>query len=113
MDTSLDRLAKAVRDAREEIGISQRELAQRLGMNTRTIMDLEIGRSNPKAETVFMIAKELHISLDALVIADTDRLNAVSADVLEFFSGKSDPISKDYIDVCRRIGDLVEKTTLA
>ena len=34
---ALDLLAKAVREAREERGLSQRELARRLSMNTRTI----------------------------------------------------------------------------
>ena len=32
---ALDLLAKAVREAREERGLSQRELARRLSMNTR------------------------------------------------------------------------------
>lgn len=63
---ALDLLAKAVREAREERGLSQRELARKLSMNTRTIMDLEICRSNPKGETIFLIARELHISLDAM-----------------------------------------------
>ena len=62
---ALDLLAKAVREAREERGLSQRELARKLSMNTRTIMDLEICRSNPKGETIFLIARELHISFDA------------------------------------------------
>ena len=53
---ALDLLAKAVREAREERGLSQRELARKLSMNTRTIMDLEICRSNPKGETIFLIA---------------------------------------------------------
>lgn len=66
---ALDLLAKAVREAREERGLSQRELARKLSMNTRTIMDLEICRSNLKGETIFLIARELHISLDAIAHA--------------------------------------------
>ena len=54
MYVALDLLAKAVREAREERGLSQRELARKLSMNTRTIMDLEICRSNPKGETIFL-----------------------------------------------------------
>jgi hypothetical protein len=38
----------------------------------------------------------LHISLDAIAYAGTSRPNSVSADVLEFFSGKDDAESKDY-----------------
>ena len=103
---ALDLLAKAVREAREERGLSQRELARKLSMNTR---DLEICRSNPKGETIFLIARELHISLDAIAHAGTSRPNSVSADVLEFFSGKDDTESRDYIDLCRQVEKMKKK----
>ena len=45
---------------------------------------------------ILAIARELHISLDAIAYAGTSRPNSVSADVLEFFSGKDDAESKDY-----------------
>ena len=109
METALDRLAKAVREAREKRGISQRELARKLNMNLRTVMDLEIGRSNPKGETIFLIARELHISLDAIAHAGTSRPNSVSADVLEFFSGTDDTESRDYIDLCRQVEKMKKK----
>lgn len=109
MDTALDRLAKAVREAREMRGISQRELARKLNMNTRTIMDLEIGRSNPKGETIFLIADELHISLDAILYSGTAKPNAVGIDVLQFFSDKSDTDVASYIEICRQIERLRRK----
>ena len=43
------------------------------------------------------------ISLDAIAHAGTSRPNSVSADVLEFFSGKDDAESKDYINLCRQV----------
>ena len=46
METSLDKFTKAIRKTRESI--SQRDLAQKLNMNARTIMDLEIRHSAPK-----------------------------------------------------------------
>ena len=42
---------------------------------------------------ILAIARELHISLDAIAYAGP---NSVSADVLEFFSGKDDAELKDY-----------------
>ena len=100
---ALDLLAKAVREAREERGLSQRELARKLSLTTTTIMELEIARPNPPGDTIFHIARELHISLDAIAHAGTSRPNSVSADVLEFFSGKDDAESRDYIDLCRQV----------
>ena len=106
METALDKLAKAVREAREKRGISQRELARKLNMNTRTVMDLEIGRSNPKGETIFLIANELNISLDAILYSGTAQPNAVSIDVLKFFSDKSEAEAEAYIQICRQIETL-------
>lgn len=109
MQSALDKLAKTVRNAREKKGLSQRELARKLNMNMRTIMDLEMGRSNPKGETIFLIAEELHISLDALIYTNTTQPNAVSIDVLEFFSDKSAEESATYIEICRQIETLHTK----
>lgn len=109
MQSALDKLAKTVRDAREKKGLSQRELARKLNMNMRTIMDLEMGRSNPKGETIFLIAQELHISLDALIYTGTAQPNAVSIDVLEFFSDKTPEESKTYVQICRQIETLHTK----
>ncbi len=111
MATALDKLAKEVRAAREQAGLSQRELAAKLNMNTRTIMDLEICRSNPKGETIFLIAEALHISLDALIYTDSARPNSVSIEVLDFFADKSDIESNSYIRICREIESLQHKQT--
>lgn len=103
MQTPLDRFGLAVRDARDKRRWSQQELAQRLNMNKNTIMEIELGRSNPKGETIFLIAAELHISLDAVLYTETAMPNAVTADVLEFFSGKTPAESAEYIRFCQQI----------
>ena len=41
-------LAIAVREARTELGLSQEKLAETLNMDTRTILNIEAGRGNPK-----------------------------------------------------------------
>ena len=106
MQTPLDRFGIAVRNARDERRWSQQELAQRLNMNKNTIMEIELGRSNPKGETIFLIAAELHISLDAVLYSKSGMPNAVTADVLEFFSEKDEAASAEYIQFCRQVEDL-------
>ena len=110
MQTPLDRFGLAVRNAREERHWSQQELAQRLNMNKNTIMDIELGRSNPKGETIFLIAMELHISLDACAFTDGWTPNAVDVEVLDFFSKKSAEDIKRYIEVCRSIEGISTKS---
>lgn len=106
MQTRLARFGLAVRTAREERKVSQQDLAQKLNMNKNTIMEIELGRSNPKAETIFLIAMELHVSIDAIIFTEKDKPNAVSPEVLSFFSSKTDDESKLYVEVCQQIESL-------
>ena len=109
VQAQLTRFGLAVRSAREARKLSQQELAQKLNMNKNTIMEIELGRSNPKAETLFLIALELHVSIDAIVFTDKDQPNAISPDVLSFFSPKTTDESKLYIDICQQIDSLHTK----
>ena len=46
-------LAIAVREARTELGLSQEKLAETLNMDTRTILNIEAGRGNPKYDKLY------------------------------------------------------------
>ena len=109
VQTRLTRFGMAVRNAREARKLSQQELAQKLNMNKNTIMEIELGRSNPKGETIFLIAAELHISIDSILYSSTEQPNSVSMEVLDFFSSKSNDESKRYVEVCRQIESLYTK----
>ena len=62
MNNPLDEFGAKVRSEREVRGLTQKTLAEKLGMSHRTVMQAEICRSNPKFETVVLIARELNIS---------------------------------------------------
>ncbi len=47
--------------------MTQKQLTERIGMNPRTIIDLENYQSNPNFETVILVAKELNISVDIVI----------------------------------------------
>ena len=49
-DNMKQALAIAVREARTELGLSQEKLAETLNLDTRTILNIEAGRGNPKFE---------------------------------------------------------------
>ena len=48
----LDLFAQRLREKREQKKITQRELAERLNMCTRTVIEIEKCKSNPRFETV-------------------------------------------------------------
>lgn len=102
----LDHFGVAVRNARQEQQISQRALAGKLNMSVRTIINLENGNSSPRAETAFLIASELGISLDALLFSQDTYSNKISETVIEFFSGKTQEETNLYIAICRQASAL-------
>lgn len=60
-------------------GISQRELARRLGLSASLISQLESGQSRPSVGTLYSIVTELGVSLDR-VIRGGDFLETVGSD---------------------------------
>ena len=91
MNNPLDWFAWKVRSERKRQHLTQRKLAERLNMNARTIIDLETCQSNPKFETVALVAKELNISVET-----------VSKTVVDFFAGKSEAEIEKYIALCKQ-----------
>ena len=96
MNNPLDEFGAKVRAEREARGLTQKQLAEKLGMRHRTV----------KMETVILLAKELNISLDALVFPETATPNAVPKCVYDFFRGKTESEAEKLIDICRRIDEL-------
>lgn len=101
MNNPLDLFAWKVRSERKRQHLTQKQLAERLGMNSRTIIDLETCQSNPKFETVALVAKELNISVDAAIFPNMVN-QAVSKTVVDFFTGESEAEIEKYIALCKQ-----------
>lgn len=97
----LDLFAWKVRSERKRQHLTQKQLAERLGMNPRTIIDLETCQSNPKFETVVLVAKELNISVDAAIFPEMVN-QTVSKTVVDFFAGKSEAEIEKFIALCKQ-----------
>jgi transcriptional regulator with XRE-family HTH domain len=70
MTEELDGIGARLRDERTKAGISQRELARRLGLSASLISQLESGLSKPSVGTLYAIVTELDLSLDKLLRGD-------------------------------------------
>lgn len=63
----LDGIGDRIREERAKAGLSQRELARRLGVSPSLISQLESGQSNPSVGTLYSLVNELDLSLDRLI----------------------------------------------
>lgn len=59
----IENFDKAIRTARQKVGISQEELAQRVGERISTLQAIESGRQKPNNKTIRGLERELGISL--------------------------------------------------
>lgn len=67
--SELRQLGRAVREARERVGLSQVQLADNAGLSLRPLRELEAGRSSPSLATIVALADALPLTLDGLIAA--------------------------------------------
>lgn len=67
LEERLDGIGDRLREERIKAGISQRELARRLGLSASMISQLESGLSKPSVGTLYAIVTELDLSLDMVI----------------------------------------------
>ena len=59
-----------LRTRRQQLGLSLRELADRLGVSASLISQIERGLANPSVSTLYALVAELDVSLDDLLFTD-------------------------------------------
>lgn len=67
---SLEGIGERLREERVKAGMSQRELARRLGLSASMISQMESGLSKPSVGTLYAIVTELDLSLDRVIRGD-------------------------------------------
>lgn len=70
LNGALDGIGDRLREERMKTGLSQRELARRLGLSASLISQLESGISKPSVGTLYAIVTELGLSLDRIIRGD-------------------------------------------
>lgn len=96
-------LASVVKDAREKLGISQRELSRRTGIDNNTLAKIEKGeRKKPNVLSLRKLALILDLSLDEL-------MKLANYDESEFNIISNKIINKENIDTSTIAGELINK----
>jgi transcriptional regulator with XRE-family HTH domain len=64
MAGELEDIGTRLREERDRVRISQRELARRIGLSASMISQIESGQSKPSVSTLYAIVSELGVSVD-------------------------------------------------
>lgn len=98
IEERLDGIGDRLREERVKAGLSQRELARRLGLSASMISQLESGLSKPSVGTLYAIVTELDLSLDR-VIRGEDYAESAREDEQDEISPLVHPDRRQSIDL--------------
>lgn len=73
-DPLLAGVSRAIQERREEIGLSQEEVAHRAGLHRTYISDIERGARNPSLKTLARLSEALEVSTSNLIRRGEDRM---------------------------------------
>lgn len=88
-------LAERLALARKARGISQQQVADRIGVTRRTISDYELGRRQPSLDALGEIAKCYQVTTDFLLGIDKSNNSFVD---LEGLTSKEESLIRDLVD---------------
>lgn len=101
-----NKLAELVKTSREKLGISQRELSRRTGIDNNSISQIEKGeRRKPNSLSLVKLSKVLNIDLDELMNA-----SGYTEEDINFTRNLNDEDNKHVIKYVPTIDDLIADT---
>lgn len=62
-----NQFASRLKDFIQELGISKRKFAKRVGVSATSVSDWVSGKIQPNAESIYLICKEFNVSADYLL----------------------------------------------
>lgn len=82
-------LGKKIRKRRKELGMTQEELAEKLGVGHQALSRIEQGKMAPKMDRLPLIAENLKCTVADLFRQDNSRESSYSERIADLFSGLS------------------------
>lgn len=73
-------IGKKIKQRRNELGITQETLAEKINVSRSTVSNWEIGRNYPDIQTIVSLSDELDISLDKLLKGDKVVVEKIAED---------------------------------
>lgn len=67
----VDEMENRIRERRKELGLSQKELAQKCGVSRQTVNAIENNKYDPTLSLAFHLARELQLTVDELFLPET------------------------------------------
>ena len=100
-------LSSVIRQERLKIGMTQGELAEHVGIDSRTILKIENHKGNPKMEVLYPLIRALNIDANLIFYPDTHEHSNSLKQFQLFLSGCSDEEIQALHQVCQTVLSLM------
>ena len=102
------RLGRFFQDGRNKQGLTQEQLANQVGLTTKTISFIENGKTYPSPENIFRLTKLLNLSLDEFVYGygrtgESTIIPELNALLEKIGAAKQDGLVRVITEICRMI----------
>lgn len=93
-------IGKRIQVSREEMGFSQKRLAEIMGISAARLSMWETGKREPSAESLKMLSKALHVSVDYLIdnypMLPDEEEGPISLDVARTYTAEERKMMADF-----------------
>lgn len=103
-------LGDIVRKARSELELTQSEVAERIDVDARTILNIENHKGNPKLEVLFPLIRELKIDPSTIFYPEMDLSRAGIVQMNQLLSKCSDQEVDALLSICDNILSVMRST---
>ena len=79
-------LGTVIKQYREYIGLTQSQLAERLFIGTRTIMEIENQRGNPQFDILYSLVRELNIPVNLIFYSERCDISKLEEEIIQKLS---------------------------
>ena len=102
-------LGTVIRKAREEQGMSQASLAEKLGIDVRTIINIENFRGNPKFEVLYPLVTTLRFPADRIFYPETDSMGDSKQQLFWELHSLSEKEALELLPVIRCLAEMMRR----
>lgn len=100
---AIESLGCVVKDTRLRLGYTQNQLAEKIGVEVRTIMHIENGIANPTWEVVFPLIRALEIDPRTIFYPELNREDEAMAHIQILLSSCSEQDIRSLIPICETV----------
>ena len=100
---AIESLGRVIKDTRLRLGYTQSQLAEKVGVEVRTVMHIENGIGNPTWEVVFPLIRALEIDPRAIFYPELKREDEAMAHIQILLSRCSEDDIWSLIPICEAV----------